>query len=135
MKIFIKLVFILVFSISFTGVFANYSPDFARIDKVVNEAKEVDLLCAVNLNLQKYDENHNILVQKNPFVAWLLTYSIVGFHRLYLGTDFGTFAAYFITLGGFLILDVIDYAVLMAAMIDHRPIDKYVNNPKLLMWN
>jgi len=113
---------------------AKYSVNTQAVDKIISQAKEVKLL-----NLQGFNETtdlNTIVVQnkKSAFVAWVLTYTLVGFHRLYLGTSAGTFFAYFFTLGGFLVIDIIDYAVLLAAIIDKKDMAKYSNNPHFFMW-
>ncbi len=114
---------------------ADYSINVKQIDNVVSQAKESSIEDFANLIALNQNQHKEVLMQKSPFVAWVLTYTLLGFHRLYLGTSSGTFFAYFFTLGGFLILDIVDYAVLLAAMLDHRSIDKYVDNPHFFMWN
>jgi len=101
--------FLLIFVFVFTLTAANqivandFNVDYVRIDSLIVHAQEVDFETQVDIN----HIGNVVIKQKNPFVAWLLTYTIVGFHRLYLGTELTTFAAYFFTLGGFLILDII----------------------------
>jgi TM2 domain-containing membrane protein YozV len=135
MKFLIKIIFGLLLLVPTVSFSSNYSVDLNAVDNLISSANEIDISNQTFINLDKNKIGDEQIIQKNPFVAWILTYTIVGFHRLYLGTSMATFAAYFITLGGFLVLDIIDYAVLLAAMIDHRPMDKYVNNPNFFMWN
>ncbi len=130
-----KFLLIFVFAwvlISSNQLFAeNFNADFVYLDSLIEHAEEVDL--GIHLTFNQAD--NAVIKQKNPFVAWVLTYTIVGFHRLYLGTEFTTFLAYFFTLGGFLIVDIIDYGVLLFALLENKPIDKYVDNPNFFMWN
>jgi len=134
MKNFKKLFFFLSILFVSNTLSAKYSINTQAVDKIISEAKELNLS-----NLQGFNQTANlnaVVVQnkKSAFVAWVLTYTLVGFHRLYLGTSTGTFFAYFITLGGFLVLDIIDYAVLLAAIIDKKDMTKYSNNPHFFMW-
>lgn len=134
MKNFKKLFFFLSILFVTNTLSAKYSINTQAVDKIISQAKEVNVS-----ELQYFSQaaNFNTVViqsKKSAFVAWVLTYTLVGFHRLYLGTSAGTFFAYFITLGGFLVIDIIDYAVLLAAIIDKKDITKYSNNPHFFMW-
>ena len=113
---------------------AKYSLNTQAVDKIISNAKEVNLSDLQETTMTMEFNTHVVQSKKSAFVAWVLTYTLVGFHRLYLGTSAGTFFAYFITLGGFLVIVIIDYAVLLAAIIDKKDITKYSNNPHFFMW-
>lgn len=75
--------------------------------------------------------------EKNPWVAWALTFTagvgICGIHRLYLGTKTGVFIAYLCTAGGCGIVQTIDWVVLLIGAIN-KDISKYIDNSKLFMF-
>lgn len=79
----------------------------------------------------------NVSGEKNPWVAWGLTFTasvgICGIHRLYLGTSTGVFIAYLCTIGGCGIVQTIDWIVLLIGAINDD-ISKYIDNPKLFMF-
>lgn len=108
-----------------------YYIDDKAVDQLIEQATPISFN-DFNLDI---NQSADAAAKKNAFVAWALTYSIVGLHRVYLGTSTTTFVAYACTLGGFLILDIVDFALLLVAIIDNKSIDKYTNNDHLFMWN
>ncbi len=80
--------------------------------------------------------SHTYITQdKNPAIAFILAWAVgyLGIHRAYLGTSTGTIVAYILTLGGCGIVALVDWVVLLLALIDDD-ISKYVDNPNFFMW-
>lgn len=74
--------------------------------------------------------------EKNAAVAFILAWAVgyLGIHRAYLGTSTGTIVAYILTLGGCGIVALVDWVVLLLALVDDKDVSKYVDNPKFFMW-
>lgn len=64
-------------------------------------------------------------------IALNITLGMFGMHRLYLGTDVKIPIFYTVTLGGGLVLWVVDLALLIAA----EDISPFMDNPNFFMWN
>jgi len=132
-KIFLTLLtFVLIFQIA-TATEGNdpYRINDQAVNQLIDQAAPVSI---TDFDLIT-DNASEAAGKKSAFIAWALTYSIIGLHRVYLGTSTTTFIAYACTLGGFLVLDIVDFALLLVAIIDSKSIDKYVGNDHLFMWN
>ncbi|OWY19836.1 TM2 domain-containing protein [Sphingobacteriales bacterium UPWRP_1] len=72
---------------------------------------------------------------KNPVVAFILAWFLgsLGIHRFYLGTKTLTGIGYILTCGGFGIVALVDWVMLLIGLIDDD-ISKYIDNPKFFMW-
>lgn len=116
----------------------QYRLDHASVDDMFANAEVVDFL-APNAMAPLADmgsTSHAFITQdKNPAVAFILAWALgyLGIHRAYLGTSTGTIVAYILTLGGCGIVALIDWVVLLLALIEDD-ISKYVDNPKFFMW-
>lgn len=112
----------------------NYYVDDAQIDQLIDNATEVDLVKI--LEAPEMQSEASIKAGKNITTALVIALLVgeMGIHRLYLGTSTGTFLAYCLTGGGCGVLYVIDNLLLLLAIIDNDPGDKYMNNPNLFMW-
>lgn len=64
-------------------------------------------------------------------IALNITLGMFGMHRLYLGTDVKIPIIYTVTLGGGLVLWVVDLALLIGA----EDISPFMDNPNFFMWN
>jgi len=134
-----KKIFVLLMVIAPFFTFANnYSLNLSDVDQTISQAQEV--------NYQNFNLNHEISVSplvtneqagvKNATTALVLSVFVgyLGVHRLYLGTTMTTFILYLITGGGCGILATVDDVLLLIALIQSDPIDAYVDNPHLFMW-
>ncbi len=74
--------------------------------------------------------------EKSAIAAFLICWFIgsLGIHRIYLGTKAATVVAYILTCGGFGIVTLIDWIMLLLVLVDDRDLDDFIDNPKFLMW-
>lgn len=135
-----KKIFVLLMVIAPFFSFANdYSLNLSEVDQTISQAQEV--------NYQNFNLSHEIAVSplntneqqegvKNATTAFVLSIFVgyLGVHRLYLGTTMTTFILYLITGGGCGILATVDDILLLIALIQSSPIDAYIDNPHLFMW-
>ena len=63
-------------------------------------------------------------------IALNATLGMFGVHRMYLGTDIKVPVIYTVTLGGGLVLWVVDLGLLIAS----KDIKPYMDNPHVFMW-
>ncbi len=64
-------------------------------------------------------------------IALNISLGMFGVHRLYLGTDVKVPIFYTLTLGGGMMLWVVDLALLITA----DDLEKFIDNPHVFMWN
>ena len=87
---------------------------------------------------QEEEQNRDsviVIVKKKKWAAALLAFplfGITGAHRVYLGTIPIMPLAYMATLGGFGILPLIDFIVILATPKDK--LDEFYENGKVFMW-
>ncbi len=135
-----KRVIVFLLAFSFSSYFAQaginkYYVDDNAIEALITQAE------VVNSPITPIDLNNTFTAavkeDKNPWVAWALTYTaglgICGVHRLYLGAGAGVFIGYLCTGGGFGILQTVDWVVLLIGAIEND-ISQYVGNKKFIMW-
>lgn len=118
----------------------SYSIDNQTVDKIFNKATETNfslLNIDLNENLTAFSSPYGLQENKSGVVAFVLGFFLgaLGIHRLYLGTSVGTFIAYLLTGGGCGIVYVVDWIVLLVAIVHNNNIDQYIDNPRFLMWN
>jgi len=134
-----KKIFVLLMVIAPFFTFANnYSLNVSEVDQTISQAQEV--------SYQNFNLSHEIAVStlntneqagvKNATTAFVLSIFVgyLGVHRLYLGTTMTTFILYLLTGGGCGILATVDDILLLIALIQSTPIDAYIDNPHLFMW-
>ena len=134
-----KKIFVLLLVIAPFFTFANnYSLNVSEVDQTISQAQEV--------SYQNFNLSHEIAVStlntneqagvKNATTAFVLSIFVgyLGVHRLYLGTTMTTFILYLLTGGGCGILATVDDILLLIALIQSTPIDAYIDNPHLFMW-
>lgn len=117
---------------------SQYRLDNAAVDDMFARAEVVDFLApnAMAPFADMGSTSHAFISQeKNPAVAFILAWALgyLGIHRAYLGTSTGTIIAYILTLGGCGVVALIDWIVLLMALIDND-VSKYVDNPRFFMW-
>lgn len=78
-----------------------------------------------------------IVAEKTAAVAFILAWFLgpLGIHRFYMGTATLTGVGYILTLGGCGIVALVDWVVLLIALIQKEGISKYEDNPKFFMWS
>jgi TM2 domain-containing membrane protein YozV len=64
-------------------------------------------------------------------IALNLTLGVFGMHRLYLGTDVKVPVFYTLTIGGGMVLWIVD----LGYLIFEDDISRFYNNPGMFMWN
>ena len=116
----------------------QYRLDNAAVDQMFANAEAVEFLApgAMAPLADLGSTSHAFVTEdKNPAVAFILAWALgyLGIHRAYLGTSTGTIIAYILTLGGCGIVALVDWVVLLMALIDDD-VSKYVDNPKFFMW-
>ncbi len=101
---------------------------------IAKDTNRIDTLEHVNSN-----GNHHKLFTKpenKKLIAAILAFPIpfgfIGLHRIYLGTEPWVPVVYFITLGGGMILPLIDFFAILSA--SDEELKNFVNNPNLFMW-
>ncbi len=125
---------ILLASYTVTAENEHYRVNEAAVEQMFANAEHLTLDGLTDMNA--FTGIDAEMSAKNPWVAWLLTYTgsvgICGIHRLYLGTKTSTFIIYFCTGGGCGIVQTIDWVLLLMGAINDD-IRKYVDNDKFLM--
>ncbi len=133
-KIFITLLLLIGIAQFSRATNTEYIVDDARVDQLIENATPIDLLKL----LDNSENNSDASIQGTKNITTALVLGLLlgelGVHRLYLGTSSGTFLAYCLTGGGCGVLYVIDNLLLILAIIDNEPGDKYMDNPNLFMW-
>jgi TM2 domain-containing membrane protein YozV len=118
---------------------APYQINDKNIDALFSEAQEVSGADSNTMNLFNGTGATKVsAANPNPVVATILAMpwlgvGVLGIHRLYLGTETGTFLAYLFTLGGCGVISLVDFIVLVVGLIE-EDISQYVDNPKFIMW-
>lgn len=85
-------------------------------------------------NMQPRAVTQKIFRADNPrlvAIALNISLGMFGVHRLYLGTDVKVPIFYTLTLGGGMMLWVVDLALLITA----DDLEKFIDNPHVFMWN
>ena len=117
----------------------RYQVNDNKIDKLLDNGQEITI---ADLNAMNLFNNMGIskvsASSPNPVVATILAMpwlgvGLFGIHRLYLGTETGTFLAYLFTLGGCGIISLVDFIVLAVGLIE-EDVSRYIDNPKFIMW-
>ena len=115
----------------------QYRLNEEKVDALFDQATEVNFASFTDMGnnaVQSPDDMITISDEKEPLIAWLFTYvPLPGTHRLYLGTKTTTFVGYVITIGGCLIVQGIDWIVLLIGVMEDD-ISDYVDNPSFFMW-
>lgn len=117
----------------------RYQVNNNKIDELFANAQEITFADVNAMNLFNNMGVTNVSASSpNPVVATILAMpwlgvGIFGIHRLYLGTETGTFLAYLFTLGGCGIISLVDFIVLAVGLID-EDVSRYIDNPKFIMW-
>ncbi len=78
-----------------------------------------------------------ISADKSEAVAFILSWvvGVLGIHRIYMGTSTGVVVGYILTCGGLGIVALVDWIVLLIALVDDdKTIDKYVGSKRFFMW-
>ncbi len=78
-----------------------------------------------------------ISADKSEVVAFILSWvvGVLGIHRIYMGTSTGVVVGYILTCGGLGIVALVDWIVLLIALVDDdKTIDKYVGSKRFFMW-
>lgn len=89
-----------------------------------------------NISLKPLPKKHSTQPHRKENKKWVALFftifvGMLGGHRLYLGTKPWVPALYLFTFGGgFLLLPLIDFFVLLLA----KDIQPYLNNPNFFMW-
>ena len=136
-----KLLFVFV-ALFFTASFSmagSYTIDDASIDALIeNAAPATDLEAITSFDqLKSMDELGVNGLDTEALIATVVCYffGVLGAHRWYLGSDFGTYIVYFCTGGGFGCLVTIDFFILLInGLIKGEGVGAYENNDKLFMW-
>ena len=126
--------FLLVLGFTFQTQASSYKVDQNRIDQIVAKAETAPAISA--FDLQTAPELATITGGKDPAIAFIICTIVggIGIHRLYLGTAPLTFVLYLITGGGCGIVVLIDWVMLLIALVEDKDISPYVNNPNFFMW-
>jgi TM2 domain-containing membrane protein YozV len=85
-------------------------------------------------NIQPRAVTQKIFRADNPrlvAIALNISLGMFGMHRLYLGTDVKVPIFYTLTLGGGMVLWVVDLVLLITA----DDLEKFIENPHVFMWN
>ncbi len=132
---------ILVFLFMFPALmWANsYSVDFENIDRTIEDAIEInDFQIQGNAEFAVLSELQSEYQFTDKSATTALVLGLVlgysGIHRLYLGTTVGVFVTYFITGAGCGVLYTVDNLLLLIALLESSPIDRYIDNPHFFMW-
>jgi TM2 domain-containing membrane protein YozV len=110
-----------------------------KVDELFANAQEITIADSHMMNL--FNQTGITKVSEgspNPAVATILSMpwlgvGLFGIHRLYLGTETGTFLAYLFTLGGCGVISLVDFVVLVVGLIN-EDVSAYIDNPKFIMW-
>lgn len=134
-KLIISLVAILGLGIAASA--NNYTIDESAIDAMIENAVEVSPM-SVEANAGGIqDPTIKFGSAPNPIVAFVLSViPVTGWlavHRMYLGTSPLAVILNIVTGGGFGIVYVVDWVVLLMGVLDNN-ISRYVNNGNWLMW-
>jgi len=135
------LLFLFVLSFSSTSLAGNYKLNNASVDELFEQAEEIDLTTFLNgpidySNLNNSATPLNISGTKGKsLVGFLLIGFFLGYlgiHRLYMGTNFGSFiwAVYCIPTYGY-VLAIID---LVYVLIEEERLEDYRKNNDLFVW-
>ena len=118
---------------------APYQVNDKKVDALFAEAQEISGADINTMNLfngmgaaKVSTANPNAVVATILAMPWLGV-GVLGIHRLYLGTETGTFLAYLFTLGGCGVISLVDFIVLVVGLVE-EDISQYVDNPKFIMW-
>jgi TM2 domain-containing membrane protein YozV len=127
---------------SFAGT-SEYFVDDAAIEQVleggiqvmsdITSEKVADALAAA----QGIQGQAKISADKSEAVAFILSWVVgfLGVHRIYMGTSGGVIVGYILTCGGLGIVALIDWIVLLIALVDDdKNIEKYIDSKKFFMW-
>jgi len=125
---------LLVLGFCFQTHATNFKVDQNRIDQIVAKAEVAPAISA--FDLPATPELASITSGKDPAIAFIICTVVggIGIHRLYLGTAPLTFVLYLITGGGCGIVVLIDWVMLLVALVEDKDISPYVNNPNFFMW-
>jgi TM2 domain-containing membrane protein YozV len=115
---------------------SSFSLDEANLDAMFASATEnasamnIDDVLALDVNSTQGKG------EKNAAVAFILAWVLggLGIHRAYMGTSAGVVIGYILTCGGLGIVALIDWIVLLIALVDGGDISKYVGSKKFFMW-
>lgn len=118
---------------------SNYTINDNQIESLFNNSEQVDAASFNDMLLNASPKGVNGTYMQNgdnvvtAFVlATLLGY--LGIHRAYLGTSALVIVAYIITCGGFGILTLVDWIMLLLELVDGSESSQYADNPSLFMW-
>lgn len=135
-KLFLLIAIISVSALGFAGNNSYYLED-AEVDALFENAVEVNVIdLASDFNAANAFEMASFNADKDALVAWIICWvgGSFGIHRLYLGTTTGTFLTYLFTCGGCGIVTTVDWFVLLIDGVINENVDKYIDNPKFIMW-
>lgn len=114
---------------------SNYHVNETAVDQLFENAVETSMFefNAVAMNSAVSADERNKVDGKDPIIALALDFffGYLGAHRFYLGTEVLTGIGYIVTCGGFGILTLIDFIMLI---IHYDDITPFVNNPAFFMW-
>lgn len=134
-KIILSLVAIVAFA--FVASAANYTIDEQSIDTMIECATESTPIVLDAVSEGITDPTIKIASGAEPIIAFVLAIIPVtgwlAIHRMYLGTSPLAVILNIITGGGFGIVYVVDWVVLLLGVIDGG-VGQYVNNPRWWMW-
>lgn len=134
-KIVLFLFVVLAVMVSQQAKASAYHVDEISVDQLFDNAVETSIFDfnAPALNTMATNAGSSAVAGKDPIIALALNFffGYLGAHRFYLGTELLTGIAYIVTFGGFGIINLIDFIVLI---INHDNIAPFVNNPALFMW-
>jgi TM2 domain-containing membrane protein YozV len=139
MKKLFTIIFLCLFGIAGVSASASqYRINSEAVDQMFAGAESVDFFAPAAMAplADLAGSSHAFITEdKNPAIAFILAWAVgyLGIHRAYLGTSTSTIVAYILTLGGCGVVALVDWVVLLLALIDDD-ISKYVDNPKFFMW-
>lgn len=140
-----SMLFVSVCAKSFAST-SEYTIDDAIVETTLNSGVQV---ASILPSMEGVTASKNVLFalenslptttvsSKDPTVAFILAFFVgfLGIHRFYMGTATLTGVGYILTLGGCGIVALVDWVVLLIALIDKGGISKYEDNPKFFMWS
>lgn len=107
---------------------------YAYDSEIISSCQYTDTLRFGSYNVMiSYNENDSISTKRSKLLAVFadILAGPLGGHRIYLGTEPWIPVVYALTLGGGIgFLPVTDLFVIIFT----RDLEKYINNPKIIMW-
>jgi TM2 domain-containing membrane protein YozV len=142
-----SMLFFAVCSNSFASSNSEYVVDDVAIEATLSNGVQVTKLelpssgisesTPFDLNAIGGQPKSAIVAERTPVIAFILSWFLgpLGIHRFYMGTATLTGVGYILTLGGCGIVALVDWVVLLIALVQNDGISKYEDNPKFFMWS